>query len=417
MPCSCTHCFARLAENLERSRLPSCSRYLATIIDTKSSKCNLLKLIEQSEAYELSKWIFDLRGTKRKRFLIVSGISLLLNFLVLLRLLVLCWTDNETVLMVLGDYFRTNRDRKLVNYYCFIGIFLLNAIKIFLLFLNYSFKKPFTFVFTEYKDYLENGRLYHLTLEDDQSFRRFYCTTLLTQKFTIEIVYFGFFACHLSAILFNSYNNLLSMGIDFFVFCIQFSVIRSPLLSTFWFILKSFTVITFVNYNLKSIIKKGEKREIETFFYQQIWCYNYMDKMNIQYDAVTVLIYTIVTYIVVLIFYHLTNYAETLTYTSEILLTFGISVISMTICVLHFIGSLANKKTYQICIFTHKLARYRSLDLLASLKKLEILDRTAAMSAAFKINNQILLNNYLTLVYALECGSLYLLFCSNMNRN
>uniref|UniRef100_T1KAR4 Gustatory receptor n=1 Tax=Tetranychus urticae TaxID=32264 RepID=T1KAR4_TETUR len=387
---------------------------------------DLLDAIQDLENFERSTKTLD-RAKSCRYFQLQSLIILLLNSVIAIQFLVLSITDNETIRLYNGDIFVSSSERKVLNYFLHVGEMIPCMVKFFLLHLNQCERKSFLNMFDEYKNSLvQVEEKFILLSTNERSFRITYYILIKLYKHCPIMVCAGFALAHISIAVFNysSLKSFLFQMVHIAFLGVSYYFISS---SGLWFLFIMTLATLFGYYSIDSLstecnelnsINHYTRTNALSFYYKINLLSNWMDCVNAQVASIFMALYVYLAFHNILFFFYLTQF----TFDNlgvKALLIFSNVLISMLLYVTNYLGSIASQKASQLHLAIYRLSidTGNLFNLKVSLKKLQVLRRIEARKMGSYVGNYIYVDNNFILLLTLECGSLYLLFCANINRN
>uniref|UniRef100_T1KAR2 Gustatory receptor n=1 Tax=Tetranychus urticae TaxID=32264 RepID=T1KAR2_TETUR len=387
---------------------------------------DLLNAIDELKHFEHSALIFD-QTKSCKYFQLQSLIILILNSMQALRFLLLSITDNEVIRLYAGDIFVSSSERKVLNYIFHVGIILPCMGKIFLFHLNKFGRKSFLNIFDEYQESLKQyNKEFILLSTNEMSFRKSYYILIKLYRHCPITVCFIFVLSHGSTAVFN-YSSSKSFLFQIVHLALLVPIYYFVAASALWFLFIVLLVASFACDSIDSLTTECDKlnsinhyawTNALSFYYKLNLLSNWIDCFNAQVAWIFMAVYIYATFHNILIFFYLTQF----TFDNlgvKILLIFSNILILTIIYSSNYLGTLIGQKasSLHLSIFCISIDTGTFFNLKVALKKLHFLERIKACEIGAYIGNYIYVNNNNTLLLTLECGSLYLLFCSNINRN
>uniref|UniRef100_T1KAS0 Gustatory receptor n=1 Tax=Tetranychus urticae TaxID=32264 RepID=T1KAS0_TETUR len=418
-------CYTKI-EKIKKIRFDFSTKSISKFSNLNVTKNDLLRAIDDLEHFERTTRTLD-RSKSCKYFQLQSLIIFLLNLFYAMQFLVLSVTDNQSILLYLGDRFVSTSFRKELNYISHFGTFMPCMVKIFLLHLNQLNQKSLLDVFDEYKESLqEPNKEFVLLSKNDQLFRNFYYSCIKSYKYIPIGTIFVFVLLQLTTMTCNytSFNILffqcISLATEIPLYYLIFT-------SALWLFIMAMLLGNLVTLSISELTTECKKlnsveeytwHNAASFYYKHSLLSNWIDFFNAQLAWILLALYVYAAFHNILIFFYLTQFTfddfgvKFIVAFTNLLLVIVIyvtilyaTVIGQKACVLH-------RSIYQLTADVGK-----SFNLKIALKKLETLERLAARKMCAYIGNYIHVDNNNTLLFTLECGSLYLLFCTNINRN
>uniref|UniRef100_T1KAR6 Gustatory receptor n=1 Tax=Tetranychus urticae TaxID=32264 RepID=T1KAR6_TETUR len=399
---------------------------IKSIINLNVTKNDLLSAIDALEGLERSARIFDRRNSG-KYFQLQSLLILILNIILAFHFLLLSITDNQTIIFYSGDFFVSSSERKVLNYILHCGIIMPCMVKIFLLYLHQSGRKSFLHILDEYKGSLkESNKKFSYSLKDEKLFRKSYYLAIKLYEYIFIGVYGVLLLLHLTNITIIYNHSTLQQLILQMIHMAILVILYYPILSSaLWFVsmllimgILAYFAIDSLKVECDELISLGNytRHHAESFFYKQSLLSNWMDWVNARAAWIFITFYAYGCFHNILILFCLTQFKYD-NLGVKMLLSFAYTLILAILYANNYSGTLIGQKAsvlhrsiYRLSINTGKLFNIK-----VALKKLQTLERLASRKMGVYIGNYIYVGNYTTLLLALECGSLYYLFCANIN--
>uniref|UniRef100_T1KCP0 Gustatory receptor n=1 Tax=Tetranychus urticae TaxID=32264 RepID=T1KCP0_TETUR len=395
---------------------------IKSITNLNVTKNDLLSAIDDLECFERSTRIFD-RRKSFKYFQSQSLFILILNIIQAFHFLFLSITDNQTIILYLGDFFVPSSERKVLNYIVHCGIMMPCMVKIYLLHLVKLDRKSFLNIFDEYKSSLQNSnKKFSFPLKNEKLFRKSYYLFIKLYKYIFIGIFIIFSLLHFINIIHN-YANMKHFILQVIHMAILLTIYYPILASALWFALITMIMGIFAYHAIDSLqtecdrlisVRSHTRHHAESFFHKHGLLNNWIDCINAQVAWIFITFYVYGAFHNILILFCLTQFEYDNLFV-KMILSFANILILIIIYGSNYAGTLIGQKAsilhrsiYRLSINTGKTF---------NLKKLQTLERLAARKMGAYIGNYIYVGNYTTLLLTLECGSLYYLFCANINRS
>uniref|UniRef100_T1KAR3 Gustatory receptor n=1 Tax=Tetranychus urticae TaxID=32264 RepID=T1KAR3_TETUR len=419
------YCYSKM-KNIKNIRFGFSIKSISKFSNLNVTKSDLLRAIDDLEHFERSTRTFD-RSKSFQYFQLQSLIILLLNIMLAMKFLLLSITDSETIRLYAGDIFVSSSETKVLNYFCHMGAIMPCMGKIFLLYLNQSERKSFLDIFVEYKESLKGPDAESSLLSTRENlFRKQYYFLIKSCNYAPFVVVSFLLIAHTSMVTIN-YSSLKLYIMQIIHIAILGVVYYNSIASGIWFIFILVLAALFACNSIDSLITECSKLTSFThytwanalsFYHKSNLISNWLDCINMQFAWIFIVAYVYLAFHNILIFFYLTQFK--FGYFGVRVFLIFINVLTLTVLYsCNYLGALVGQKTsllhlafYRISIDTGNL-----FDIKVALKKLHFLEQIQARKIGFYIGNYIYLDNNNMLLLTLECGSLYLLFCSNINRN
>uniref|UniRef100_T1KCN9 Gustatory receptor n=1 Tax=Tetranychus urticae TaxID=32264 RepID=T1KCN9_TETUR len=413
-------------QNIKNIRHDFSIKSISKFSNLNVTKSDLFRAIDDLQHFERLTRTFD-RSKSCQYFQLQSLVILLLNIMLAMKFLLLSITDSETIRLYAGDIFVSSSETKVLNYFCHIGVIIPCMAKIFILYFNQSERKSFLDIFDEYKESLGGyNKEFTLLSTKENLFRKQYYFLIKSYNYGPFVVVSFFLILHTSMVTINySYLKLYIMQIIHIAILVvlYYYIIASA--SWFLFIMvlgalfacNSIDSLTTECNNLNSITNYTWNNAF-SFYHKSNLISNWVDYVNMRFAWIFLALYIYLAFHNILIFFYLTQFK--FEYVGvQVLLIFSNVLILAALYSCNYLGALVGQKAsllhlafYHISIDTGNFFNIK-----VALKKLHFLEQIQARKMGLYIGNYIYIDNNNILLLTLECGSLYLLFCSNINRN
>uniref|UniRef100_T1KAR5 Gustatory receptor n=1 Tax=Tetranychus urticae TaxID=32264 RepID=T1KAR5_TETUR len=418
-------CYSK-TKKIKKIRFDFSIKSISKVSNLNVTKSDLLRAIDDLEHFVRSTRTLD-RSKSCKYFQLQSLIILILSLFKAIQFLVLSLTDNEATILYLGDFFVSTSVRKELNYIIHFGIIMPCMVKIFLLHLNRLNRKSILNILDEYKESLqEPNKEFVFLSHNKQLFRNIYYSCIKMYKYTSIGVICVFLAFHSTSITYN-YSSLKLLFFQLINLLTEAILYYLIFASALWLFIIAMLLGSLTSLSISELTTECNRLNsvgkytwtiATTFYFKLNLLSNWIDCFNAQVAWIFLAIYIYAAFHNILIFFYLTQF----TFDDlgvKLLLVFSnllvIIIIYGTVLYASVIGQKAG--VLHRSIFQLKADTGKSFNLKVALKKLQALERMAAHKMGAYIGNYIYLDNNNTLILTLECGSLYLLFCTNINRN
>ncbi|XP_053204642.1 uncharacterized protein LOC128397651 [Panonychus citri] len=394
-------------------------------ITTKRSlvkKCqpqDLIVAFEKLKSIERSKFIINKSTTSKfQRFM--CYFILIMNNIFLSRWLILSLTNNKTLQFILGDNYTNLRERAFINVMIYIASYQGMIMSFYVIWLNNFVDKPFISVLKDYVEGVKSSRkVFHLSDDHDYLFRKWY-----TNGIRIYLIYsygFMFYDCFLDImIIVTEQKDFAAMFVQIMLLCmITFSMHFSSF-SNNWFMFHWLITVLFTYCRVASFTTEFTKRLLclqdQKIFILELQKFsNWLDSFNRQINPPTLFNFSYTSFFTVVIVYY--GSQHNFSNAGVNMMFRGASIICITFfSTFCFLASFIPRKGKRIHIMTYNLCKCKTKDVPFMLKRLEILDRFSYRNIGLYLNEGTLICNHFSIIFLMECVTLYLLMYANLNR-